>query len=789
MLAQAQALTTAPTGAADAAQRFDIPAGPLAPAISRFAATVSVGISFDSAQLQGLQSPGIQGKYTVDQGFAQLLRGSGWEVEHRGNRNYALRKVPPQRPAENVPVAMSPTSMLPVVTVTAAAGSADELPSAYAGGQVARGGRLGMLGNTDFMDAPFSLTAYTSELVENQQARSIVDVLANDPAAQPGGPRIFDNFYIRGFSIHREEIGFDGLYGIAGAEVNLLEGIERVEVLKGPSTLLNGSAPKGTAGGAINLVPKRAGEVPLTRLTTTYMGDGNLGAHLDMGRRFGPDNAVGIRINGAYRDGATATDHEAERAHNMVVGLDYRAERMRLSADFGNAAEDTQGARSNFYVTSPNLPAAPPGKTNVWPDWTYQDKTHTFGLLRGELDLSDDVTASMAYGRSTSRRKDIEAFALLTDSSGTLSASTYGLDSLTERESAEASLRWRFATGTVKHQMVVAGTHVGSDIKGLQPTIDYSFDSNLYRPVTVASPGPGLLNGRRVQASKTLMDSLALSDTLSMLDDRLLLTLGLRRQKIRADAFNYLTGAFESHYGQSKTTPAIAMVFKQTNDLSFYANYVEALSEGSTAPSTAVNANEVFPPFVSKQGEVGVKVDWGKIGTTLSAFQIQRPSGLLGADNRYAIDGEQRNRGLELQTFGEMLPNLRLLGGVAWTQARLTKTQGGTNDGRQAAGAPEWVVKLGTEWDIPALPGVTATARVIHTSSQPLTVDNSIRLRAWTRVDLGARYATRIAGHAVVFRGSVENVTNRRYWDSVPAFQTVTYAAPRTFLLSASVDF
>lgn len=305
----------------------------------------------------------------------------------------------------------------------------------------------------------------------------------------------------------------------------------------------------------------------------------------------------------------------------------------------------------------------------------------------------------------------------------------------------------------------------------------------------MASPGPGLLNGRRVQASKTRMDSLALTDTLSMLDDRLLLTLGLRRQKIRADAFNYLTGAFESHYGQTKTTPAIAMVFKQTKDLSFYANYVEALSEGSAAPSTAVNANEVFPPFVSKQGEVGVKVDWGKIGTTLSAFQIQRPSGLLDANNRYAIDGEQRNRGLELQTFGEMLPHLRLLGGVAWTQARLTKTEGGTNDGRQAAGAPEWVVKLGTEWDIPALPGVTATARVIHTSSQPLTVDNSIRLPAWTRVDLGARYATRIAGHAVVFRGSVENLTNRRYWDSVPAFQTVTYAAPRTFLLSASVDF
>ena len=769
-----------PAAASPAGATFNISlaAQPLGAALNELARQAKLQLMVHPELVAGKSAPAVSGNLTARQALERLLAGSGLVAAQDGNA--IVVKAAPVSQGD---------ATLPVVSVTASADAPGDLARLYPGQQVARGGRLGLLGNTDFMDAPFSLTAYTSELIENQQARGIVDVLANDPAAQAGGPRIFDNFYIRGFSIHREEIGFDGLYGVASAEVNLLEGIERVEVLKGPSTLLNGSAPKGTPGGAINLVPKRAGDAPLTRFTTSYLGNGNLGGHLDLGHRFGPDNAVGIRVNAALRNGETATDHEAERARNLVVGLDYRGERMRLSADFGSAAENTEGARSNFYVPSSTLPAAPSGKSNAWPAWTYQDKKYNFGLLRGELDLTNDVTASVAYGRSTSQRQMIEAFSLLADSQGTLNASTYALDSQTERESAEASLRWRFATGPVKHQVVVAGTHVTSDIKGLQPTINYSFDSNLYRPVTAAPPGSGLLNQPRVQASKTAMDSIALTDTLRMLDDRLQLTLGLRRQRIEADAFNYLTGAFESHYERSKTTPAAALVFKQTNNLSFYANYVEALSQGSTAPSTAVNANEVFPPFVSKQGEVGVKVDWGKIATTLSAFQIRQPSGLLDANNRYAIDGEQRNRGLELQTFGEVLPHLRLLGGVAWTRARLTKTAGGTNDGRQAAGAPEWMVKLGAEWDLPGIPGLTVTGRVTHTSSQPLTVDNSIRVPAWTRFDLGARYATRVAGRAVVLRGSVENVTNRRYWDTVPAFQTVTYAAPRTFLLSASVDF
>jgi iron complex outermembrane receptor protein len=719
-----------------------------------------------------------------------LLQGTGLQAVRDPGGEYTLRKAP-AAPASGgtlgeVRVA---APALPTVTVTARGDLAGALPAPHAGGQVARGGRMGLMGNKDLMDTPFSLNAYTSELVANQQARQLVDVIANDPAVQLGGPRSFDNFYIRGFALSREEIGFDGLYGIASAEGNLLEGIERVEVLKGPSTLLNGGAPRGTAGGAINLVPKRAGDTALTRLTATHLGDGNLGAHLDLGRRFGEDQALGVRLNAAWRDGDVAAKNESEDVKNLALGLDWRSARARLSADLGTSEQHLDRARGVFFVTAPSLPAAPGGDVNVWPDWTFQHKEHRFGVVRGEFDLSDSLTASLAVGSSTSQRRMLEAFAVLSGADGTLDPSASGFDERNQRDSLDANLRWRFGTGSVGHEVVLAATHFRADVKTFFPTINYAFTSNLYNPAVVASPGDGLLDGVRVQQSKTRLDSVALADTLSLLDDRLLLTVGARHQKIRADAHHWLTGDFERRYERSRTSPALAVVFKPNDRLSYYANYVEALSQGAVAPTIALNANEVFPPFVSKQGEVGVKVDWGRLTTTLSAFEIRRPSGLLNASGWYTQDGEQRNRGLELQVFGELQPRWRVLGGLTFTDAKLSRTESGLNDGRQAAGVPRWQLKLGSEWDLAAAPGLTLTGRVIHSSAQPLTVDDAIRVPAWTRLDLGARYTTRLDGRPLVLRAALENATDRRYWDSVAAFQVITYAMPRTLMLSATMDF
>ncbi|MBV7486392.1 TonB-dependent receptor [Bordetella sp. BOR01] len=758
------------------AVNLSIPAQPLNQALLQLGQQADIQIYYLPEIVRGLDAPAISGVLTPEQALRTLLQGTGIQYERNGNA-VTLRRT-------------GEVAELPAVSVTgeSPAGPSD-LSAAYPGGQVARGARLGMLGIVDIADVPFSVTAYTSELIENQQARNLGDVISNDASVQLGGPWHFDNFYIRGLPLNREEIGFNGLYGIASTEGNVLDGIERVELLKGPNTLLTGASPRGTAGGGINLVPKRADDTPLTRLTANYMSDGNVGGHADIGRRFGADNRFGIRINAAYRDGDSSTDNESQRVGMLSAGLDYRGERLKVSADAGVSSQRIDGAKSNFYVTSPDLPSAPAGSTNVWPSWSYQEKQHTFGMVRADYDVSDYVTLGAAYGGAESTRKMNSPFGIITNGQGDISFSPSALEEDNDTESLEATARLRIPTGPITQQVVLAYTDFRSDISNYQPQTTWSATSNLYDPVSLPEP-PGLdFDQALTPLSSTRLRSYAITDTLSALDDRVLLTAGLRHQRIRVNAYHWATGAFESRYEKSRNTPALGLVVKPVDGLSLYANYVEALSQGDTAPNTAVNANEVFAPFVSRQGEVGAKVDWGTLSTTLSAFQIKRPSGFLDGSNRYVIAGQQRNRGLEFQAFGEITPGIRLLSSVAWTQAILTKTAGGQFDGNEAAGVPKWSVRLGGEVDIPYVPGLTATARVIYASSQAFSADNSMRLPSWTRIDLGARYTTRVAGRQVVLRAVVENVANRRYWDTAPAYQTVTYAAPRTFLLSATVDF
>ncbi|WYX62873.1 TonB-dependent receptor plug domain-containing protein [Achromobacter xylosoxidans] len=180
------------------------------------------------------------------------------------------RRVPRHAPrlalalAFSSALAQSAAPTLPAVTVTANSAQDQDLPAPYAGGQVAQGARLGMMGNQDVMDTPFNVTSYTAELIQNQQARTLADVMANDASVRftTSSGHAYENFRIRGFDVNQNDVAINGMYGLAPMGRTPLEFVERVEVLKGPNALFSGMAPSGAVGGTINLVPKRADDTP-----------------------------------------------------------------------------------------------------------------------------------------------------------------------------------------------------------------------------------------------------------------------------------------------------------------------------------------------------------------------------------------------------------------------------------------------------------------------------------------------------------------------------------------------
>ncbi|MEE4209532.1 MAG: TonB-dependent receptor plug domain-containing protein, partial [Parvularcula sp.] len=205
-------------------------------------------------------------------------------------------------------------------------GSQVELNAPYAGGQVARGARAGLLGNLDFLDTPFSSTAYTAELIRDQQAVSIGDAVRNDPTVRvaKGFGNFQELFVLRGFPIYSDDMTYNGLYGVLPRQFVAAELAQRVEVFRGANAFLNGAAPGGSAvGGAINLVPKRAGDDDLNRLTAGFEGNGHLYGAADIGRRFGADDAFGVRVNAVRRDGETAVEDQDRELTVVGIGTDY----------------------------------------------------------------------------------------------------------------------------------------------------------------------------------------------------------------------------------------------------------------------------------------------------------------------------------------------------------------------------------------------------------------------------------------------------------------------------------
>lgn len=721
-------------------------------------------------------------------------------------------------PAASAQTAAAPDVTLSTITVNASAdASAEGLTKPYAGGQVARGGRVGILGNQDNQDTPFAVTSFTNALIQDQQARSVGDVLQNDPSVRVarGFGNFQESYFIRGFLLSSDYVGYNGLYSLLPRQYISSELFERVEVLHGASAFLTGATPGGDGiGGTVNLLPKRATNEPLTQITLGTASGSQAYAAVDLSRRFGPDGSTGIRVNAAHREGGTGIDREKVKLDVASVGLDWRSRNVRLSADLGYQDHRLNATRTNVTpgagITA--IPRAPDASSNWAQPWSFSNERDTFGTVRGEVDLGEQVTAWFAAGaRNGHESNSLGNFALAgNDGTGT----TYRFDNTGEEtiKTGELGVRARLATGGVKHALVASYAYFGSERKNA-----YAFDwantqsTDLYNPVLSPLPdfsaaaGSGNPAGPGLTAKKRL-GSFAIGDTLSFWDDTVLLTLGVRRQVLDTTNYTYATytgnqqsgaAGIATRYEKTRNSPAAGIVFKPRKDVSVYANYIEALTPGETAPAVSggrpvLNPGTQLTPYVAKQKEIGVKYDGGRLGASAALFSTERPRAFVNDAGYFTSQGKDRHQGLETTVFGEPVRGLRLLGGVTLLDAKQKSTGSAATDGRKVIGVPDAQGSAGVEWDIPGVRGLSLNARATATGSSYANAANTLKVPGWTRWDIGARYVADVQGRLVTLRARIDNVADRNYWASVGGYPNSGYlvlGTPRTFSLTASLDF
>lgn len=750
--------------------------------VARFGVTLLGGVAFvawfeSPAQSQTLQGATALPPVTVDAPTQRLVRRAPIKRNVAGVRSTSRRATVSDAPQTQIVAAQSRPSQPGVVP-------------AFAGGQVAQGGRLGLLGNTDTMKSPFNMTSYTDKFIRDQQAATAADALILDPSVRSSHPTggVLDSFNIRGFPVNEGnsgEFAFEGLYGIAPTYRIFTDYVERIEVLKGPSAALSGIAPNGGVGGVINVVPKRAGE-DLTRFTASYGSAAQFGGHWDIARRYGDSKEWGVRVNGSLRDGDTPIDRQSETTGVGSLALDYQGERFR-SWLYLIAQTDRFDAPSRPFLMAPGLQVskAPDGRLNMTQPWEWSHINDQSALLRTEYDVSDQVTLFADVGGSRTNVERFFGLPTIINTSGDTTATPQFFGLSIDRTTYDGGVRARFDTGVVHHAVAFQAS-VYHDALYRRLTNGSLVTSNIYNP-TVAPTQFANEISERPRLSDSELTGLSIADTLSVLDERVLLTLGVRRQGIEANNYLSNVGTLTSSYDRSATTPVAGLVIRPRDNVSLYANYIEGLSRGDVAPQTASNFGEVLSPYIAKQYEAGIKLDFGRFATTFSAFEISKASGELSG-GRFAATAEQQVRGLEFNVYGELMPDIRVLGGLSLLDGTLTKTAVAANVGNTPIGVPNVQANIGAEWDLPWVRGLTLNGAVIYTGKQFVDTANKQPIPDWTRLDLGTRYTTAINGRKTVFRANVQNVTGANYWSSVASFGTFFLGAPRTYLLSMTVD-
>lgn len=677
-------------------------------------------------------------------------------------------------------------------------GGNDPLP-AYLDGQVAYGGRLGMLGEQRAMDVPFNVISYTAKMAQDRQAKTVSEVVSNDAGVQPvqGYGNFAEGYRIRGFQLDGDDLTLGGLAGVLPRQVVDMAMIDRVEIFKGANSLVNGAASSGV-GGMINLEPKHAEETPLTRVGVDYTSASQLGGTLDAGRRFGDDDRFGARVNLVHREGEAAVDDSKLRTTMLSLGLDYRGERLRASLDLGYQKKSFHGGTMGVNISGiDSVPAVPDSGHNYSQPWAYSDIDNQFGMARAEFDLNAAWTAYAGVGGQHGHETGVYGAPKLLDTSGNATIGRLDTNRIIDAFSGMAGVRGRFASGPITHQVNVGYSALTKRDKTAWRMSTNNPTTNIYHTDEVAIPENSYFGGNYddpLTTSRSRTQGWLFSDTLGLLDDRLLLTVAARHQKVVVRDYDNASGAeqADSRYNASRWMPTYGVVYKPWRQLSLYANHTEALQPGSIAPLGASNYGQSTGVAHSKQNEVGVKVDFGRIGGALALFEIKKPSALQDDSGRYGLDGEQRNRGVELNVFGEPLYGLRLNGSATWLQPTLSKTQNGVNDDHDAIGVPRFYAVVGAEYDIKPVEGLTATARLRHSGSQYADAANSKKLDSYTTLDLGVRYRQRLNQnrHEMVWRVGVDNVTNEKYWSGVEDTGTYLFQGdPRTVKVSVSYEF
>lgn len=665
-------------------------------------------------------------------------------------------------------------------------------------------------------ETPASVEILSQDLMQERGARTLSEALRSTAGMAGGGPPSAPTtLSLRGFT--NVLYLYDGVRMSGAGVTNRVEdtwNYERIEVLKGPASVLQGDS---AIGGIVNFQTKRPDRGnPGREALLSYGSYGSTRAAVGLGGAVGETGAYRLDYSrNETRVGTVA--RTSEKLEHLTTGLSFdvaRATRLDLSFDY---ARD----EGHAYWGTPLIPGSlstQPTSVVSTPDGRVVDKR----IARNNYNILDDRNQSEAYwlrARLTSRMtpewtlrneftankverlwRNAESAVFTAPASITRDQTLIAHDQRYLSNRLDASYEGRLAG--MAHRFVVGGEISKTDFDNTRRFSNGSASTNAALRVPLFDPAVGYFNedpalmaggGNRTNFTSDVRSTSVFAEDALKLTPAWTLVGGLRHDRMDVDrsVTDLNLGSFAAFGTQYTANSArLGTVYDLSAQSSVYAQYANAtIPVGSLFLLSAGNAP--FPQSKGKQFELGFKQSAADVEWTAAAYHITLDDVLSRDPNNANVtlnNGRQSSRGVELSAAWRATKQLTLSGNVAALDARfdsLIEAGGVSRVGNTPPNVPERIVNLFANYRFKEVP-LDLLLSVNHTGKMYTDNANQIRINGHTTADIAASY--RIKPALLTFR--IRNLTDKLYANYAGrATSQVLLAPQRTFEASAKFDF
>ena len=670
-------------------QQWNIPGGPLAPALDRFARQAGISLSYDAQSIGNRTTQGVQGTLETSAALSSLLQGTELQPEQQGPNAYLI--IAQTKPAG--PLELGATEdyrLAPVIINAKVKANADDDADSVVAKELWVGGKVA----TSILNTPASVSVVTRKEMEQRSVSTTEEALLYTPGVISdfyGSDDRNDYFQIRGFqaTTYRDGLTLSSMRGVREDPY----AYERIEILRGANSTLFGPADPG---GSVNFVTKQPRFEQFGQGYVTYGSYDHAETGIDVGDALNDEKTVAGRFTAKMQNSDREYDHSQDDNRFVMGGLtwaptDYTSATVILdylktdsSPNSGGYPLDKEYDRSDFYGE---------------PSYNFHnvERTSLSGNITHDFDNGFVLRSNLRY----SELSDDFGYAYLSDSptrvGTTIPRYVFGTDSDADQLNGNLMLQYDAQFEHIDSSTLVGVEYLDSTTKqssvyGLAPSIDIA------NPIFTGVPGDISPYTRKKNDATT--KAVFLQQNLSFYD-RVIATAGVRNDSMDLSSKEYIGGASSENDSFSETSYRGALTYIVNDEVSTYVSMVESVSP----PQVGVT------PQTGRQYEVGVKYSPMGMDALFSAavydltqenvtIAVVLPSGII----EQQTVGESRVRGLDLEAKAQVTQDISVIGAYSYMESEVLRGSlydGSSLKGKEFTTAPKHSASLWSYYSIP----------------------------------------------------------------------------------------